>query len=773
MSQSSYSTATDKLYGLLPTVIRERDTAEGEPLRALLRLIEGQLDTIDADIGQLERDAFIEICEPWVIPYIGDLVGTTPLFDESRVRDAGTATELFLKTNGPSLTTPDLTGPSLTPTIALRARADVAKTIYYRRRKGTLAMLEELARDVTGWAAHAVAMFALLAWTQWVRNHLRPQAAGTPDLRSVERVGRIDGAFDNAMHTVDVRAITQQEGWHNIPNLVFFLWRLNAFPLAPVTARRLGTPGDFRYHFSPLGNSAPLFTRARGPSAAEPLSTELSVPQPIRPARFFADLETYASLPAPRPGFSEFYGLFDAFPGFNIAPDPSLMVYVDGTPVPVENVHCRNLSSWSQPAASDIGIDVALGRLVLGPGLLVLPETTVSVFYYYGFPAALGGGSYPRRAWLVQRALAQEVLVVDGTGAPGTFATIGAALNQWVADGRQKALIRIQDNRTYEETLSIDVEPAGGPSPFLAIEAADGFRPHLRLDRPLVITGNQPNFTLTLGGLLVEGSIDLRGSLRGLRLIHTTLVPGVSIAEPDPVLPPPPPPAVQPSVRVAASDAGGALSNTELTVALTFSITGPLRVPDHIQKLYALDSIVDGAGIAAIAGPGPADAPGPALHLERTTLRGSTHVKQIDLATEVIFDGRVTAERVQVGCVRFSYVKPGSQVPRRYRCQPDLAEQEALDAAAAGGPLTSADMDRIRGEVRRRVRPTYTDERYGQPAYLQLALTGPIEIATGAEDGSEMGAYCHLKQPQREVNLRQRLREYVPFGLDYGLIYET
>jgi hypothetical protein len=96
MSNTTYSIApTDKLYGLLPAVVRERDSTEGEPLRALLRIVEGQFDAIDDDIGQLERDAFIETCEPWVIPYIGDLVGTTPLFDESRVRDAGTATELF------------------------------------------------------------------------------------------------------------------------------------------------------------------------------------------------------------------------------------------------------------------------------------------------------------------------------------------------------------------------------------------------------------------------------------------------------------------------------------------------------------------------------------------------------------------------------------------------------------------------------------------------------------------------------------------------------
>ena len=36
-----------------------------------------------------------------------------------------------------------------------------------------------------------------------------------------------------------------------------------------------------------------------------------------------------------------------------------------------------------------------------------------------------------------------------------------------------------------------------------------------------------------------------------------------------------------------------------------------------------------------------------------------------------------------------------------------------------------------------------------------------------------MGVYCHLKQPQRESNLRIRLDEYLPFGLDAGVIYVT
>jgi hypothetical protein len=184
---------------------------------------------------------------------------------------------------------------------------------------------------------------------------------------------------------------------------------------------------------------------------------------------------------------------------------------------------------------------------------------------------------------------------------------------------------------------------------------------------------------------------------------------------------------------------------------------------------------VDGVGTPAVGGVGAGDPPGPPLHAERSTLRGAVHVREIDIATEVVFDGPLVADRMQVGCVRFSYVNAGSRTPRRYRCQPDLAESAALDGAQAASPtpLTPVQQNAIRAEVRRRVRPDYTDTRYGQPAYLQLALSVPGEIAAGAEDGAEMGVYCHLKQPQRAANLQVRLGEYLPFGLDAGLIRVT
>lgn len=750
--------ASDKLYGLLPAFVREKDAGQGEPLRALLRLVESQADAIEGDIRQLGEDAFIETCEPWVVPYIGDLVGNIPLFDESQVRDGDTAAELF----------PDFVGPSLRAPLALRNRADVAKTIYYRRRKGTLPMLEELARDVTGWAAHGVEFFELLGWTQWLRNHVRPRALATADLRSVERADRVARAFDEYCHTVDVRTMAQENGWHNVPNIGFFLWRLDAYRLEGAQARRLGAVGDYRYFFSPLGNSAPLFSRRRPESDDTGLASELDIPQPIRPARFYEDIKAYMALPVARPGFSELYGLFGAFPGFNIAPAPSIMVFVDGKPVAPDNVVTRNLSVWSQTTATEIGIDVALGRLVLGSSFL--PAGDVRVYYYYGFPSALGGGTYARRAWLTKPTPSTRVLAVDDSGAPNTFASIGAALAQWIADGQGDTIIRIAENRTYAETLALALQPASGT--FLSIEAADGFRPHLLLGAPLAVTGDRPDFTLTLGGLLVEGSVDLQGSLSRLRLAHATLVPGVSIAEPDG---PPPPMPIPPSITVTPTLASGALANGSFQLDLAFSIVGPIRMPDHAVGLFALDSVIDGAGTVAIAGPKGGGKFGPPLHLERVTVRGAVNARQIDLATEVIFDGTVVCERTQIGCVRFSYVPAGSVTPRKYRCQPDLAERDAIAAAeeAAGAPLTAAERDALRLVVRRRVKPEYTAEPYGAPAYLQLSLRGAAEIATGAEDGSEMGVYCHLKQPQRAANLRLRLDEYLPFGLNYGLIFAT
>lgn len=752
----------DRLYELLPAIYRERDEAEGYPLRALLRVVQAQAGTLQADIQELWNNFFIETCKQWVIPYIGDLVGNNLLHDTSRSATPDTARTLF----------PDLVGRDLRPEIAIRTRADVARTIYYRRRKGTLPMLEELARDVTGWAAHAVAFFELLNWTQHL-NHRRPQSLDCPDLRSVESVDRLNRPFDTMSHTVDVRTIGQTEGWYNIRNIGFFLWRLWSYPAENVAARKASQP--WQYHCSPLGNPAPLFSRWRREGDEAGLATELHVPGPIRPAAFYEDLRLHSG----DPDHTDFYGLLEPFPNSSMKPCPdcSLVIIRDGKPVLPGNVLCMNLSSWHQPTGQVVGVDVERGRLAFGTDWQ--PERGVDVSYHYGFSADLGGGPYKRGKWLVRpEHAALHLRVSKGGGLSDTFPTLSDALVEWSARGKPNTIITILDNRTYAESMTLDLTD----NAWLVIEAANEKRPHVQ--GGIDIVGHHAEAELTLSGLLIEGAVHVFGDLGRLRLLHTTLVPGRGIKENgDPFT-------REPNViaegKVKGTSKTDRIINTKLRVEIAFSITGPIRLPTHADGLWVLDSIIDGFDGKDTAAVGTSDQPGPPTTLERVTIFGRCYVKKLPLASEVIFTEPVIVTQCQEGCVRFSFVpqepQEESKTPRRYRCQPDLEiatqiEEMEKTIQASKTKLTQAELDKRREAIRTKIQgwlvPSFTASHYGHPRYAQLRLVCPLQIRTGAEDGAEMGAFSHLKQPQRETNLRIRLEEYLPFGLDAGLLYVT
>jgi hypothetical protein len=155
----------DALYALLPSYIRVQDqTQGGGALQALVGVIAGQAQVIDASLDQQYDDQFIETCSTWVIPYIGDLIGFTPL-------------------------------QPLGPNQRSATRAEVADTISYRQRKGTVAMLEQLCVDVTGWPGIAVEYFSRLSTTQYIRNHRR-LANTIVDVHSPMTAVDIGGPFD-------------------------------------------------------------------------------------------------------------------------------------------------------------------------------------------------------------------------------------------------------------------------------------------------------------------------------------------------------------------------------------------------------------------------------------------------------------------------------------------------------------------------------------------------------------------------------------------------
>jgi hypothetical protein len=112
--------APHRLYDLLPGVYRVRDAERSDALRGLLTVIQQEFDILEADLEGLYDNWFIETCEEWVVPYIGDLLGVRGLLP--------------------------VTGG------VFSQRGFVANTLAYRRAKGTAAVLEQLAHDLTGWS---------------------------------------------------------------------------------------------------------------------------------------------------------------------------------------------------------------------------------------------------------------------------------------------------------------------------------------------------------------------------------------------------------------------------------------------------------------------------------------------------------------------------------------------------------------------------------------------------------------------------------------------
>lgn len=178
------------------------------------------------------------------------------------------------------------------------------------------------------------------------------------------------------------------------------------------------------------------------------------------------------------------------------------------------------------------------------------------------------------------------------------------------------------------------------------------------------------------------------------------------------------------------------------------------------SHLYLEDCIVDANDPTGIALSAPDVAlPGPISTIKTSTLIGKVYAREFPLVTDSILLARladvdswnapVWAERKQSGCIRFSFLPFESIVPRRFRCQPDSVENSRLIA------------------------PRFTSLSYGQAAYCQLAAITDDLIRRGAEDESEMGVFHHLYAPQRESNLKIRLREYLRVGLQAGIFYQS
>jgi hypothetical protein len=797
------ATYVERLWALLPGIYRSMDAmADGSvgPLRELVVRVGTEIAVLRRGIDRTLENQSIEGCDDWLIPYIGDILST-----------------------------------HLVAGLGGRAqRLDVAKTIYYRRRKGTLAILEELAADITGWNARAVEFFtrlgrtrhqydpaigtdhdgAVIAGLLGTRSHT--PRGGFADLRHAAAAHDAASAFDEFAHTADMRRGAQRSGWHNIPKLGVFLWRLRSFACDLTTpVEHALCPGQ--YTFDPTGREIQLFAADTRDAAqygdAWVTPDEWMLPTPIGTELLGEDAaDLYASAQDPKSlsALSAAGGLVDllAFDAVEIHPER--------------------------------------GRLQLETAL---PAGAVPrVRYHYGFSSQIGAAPYDRRA-LGETLPPQPAPIAPDVVGGGPVLAVGLA-------GVQAGTLTIRDSLTYD-----------GPADLVGItdlllRAAQDQRPVIRRNGGAwVLTGAGDTAQVTLEGLLLSGGdLILRGHFAAVELFCTTLDPGEAPGS---------------TGTIPTSIDGRPLLPMTVwiegqvgTLRLRRAITGPIRTRNagKIARIEAADSIIQGvrmtgqgaftameifdpqhlarrfktgmdplttalrsgfstalqaaltayypttppdgalagllvtaladavalnplytparfahlplpAGLAAAAlsagtpaarqrvnrlllesaypvalSPAAIASAEAEVSLARTTCLGQVFADTLSVS-ETILAGFTRATNIQDGCVRFSAFADGSRLHQPY------------ESVALRAPVS-----------------VFVSQRFGDPGYAQLSRLADHEIIAGgpgasvlagAQNGAEMGVFARELNAVKERGLTLKLLEYMPVGVTPVLVFVT
>ena len=731
---------TEKLWEMIPAIYRHEDGLADNPdvLRSVVEVMAEQAANVRRSHDRVWEDQFVELCNEWAVPYIGDLVGTR-----------------------------------LVSALNTRARkVDVAKTIYYRRRKGTPAVLEELISDITSWEGQVVEGFRRLGRTRHGLDPLPSYEAarftdtspgGIADLRSAHAAEITQGAFDEFYHTPDLRKPNGRDGRYGIQRLMFYLYRIRAFQVPQVTPCEITGTGGMGFTFDPSGRDIPLYMPRNRPHNAQHSSNaadwgqwrssfEWELPAPMRcrllghgeyqiedqdiielvedtvlnqaqadeltqlaDIRYKTEQRLHDAL-SELPGSTVYLdvnnypailsvALIDKCGKQHLYPQ-AVSVEDGGTTVSKEHISAANLSAVVTAVTDKrLQIDPDNGRLLfIGDA----PSTPL-VTYHYGYSAEIGAGTYDRN--LI------DTLDID------INVSGGGPLDASELDN--DSVTQIDDNLTYRP-ISDKLAVRN-----MAVVAANQQRPYLFLETNWVLnSGEFEDSTLLLDGLWIgtepSDRVILRGDYQTVTLRNLTLDPGGPKGGQGS--------AVLPAVNLVIE------ASVELLL-IESCISGPIRIEGdgYVEKIVIKDSVIQ-----SIVNAVPAlSLPDAELHLERVTVIGNISTQSL-WATDSLIFGTGDIFDTQSGCFRFSAAQKISRLPRQYRSV-WIENMPAL----------------------------FTSMRFGDPGYIQLTENTPDSIARGAENGSEMGACSTLINPVKYDGLRAKVEEYMPFGLLPVYIFES
>jgi hypothetical protein len=351
--------------------------------------------------------------------------------------------------------------------------------------------------------------------------------------------------------------------------------------------------------------------------------------------------------------------------------------------------------------------------------------------YVYGFTGPVGAGTYERLP-----------------AVPVDPATLPAPPASRILTLPATSPLTISDNRTYRLTLD-----ASTPISNMTIQSLDQLRPFLLLQSG---GGDAANLT-AVGGAGGPGNFTLDGiwaasfTGSGDFVIQGAQAPTTADVDWDQVV-----------ISSSTLDPGGVRADGVVLQPLRLRVTGRIRhlivrqsivasiVVDptgNVDLIEIDDSIVDAqqtvpdaAGrrraIVSLIGE---------VRMARTTVLGDVHADVLT-ATDCLVMGMVIAADVQHSCFRFSAASLAAVAPP---LEPTPRLPELFHVAP---------IDEIQ-------RFFFTSLRFGDPGYAQLSALAPAELRTGAEKGSEMGAFSSQNLPIRLAGIIAKFDEFRPVAV--------